>query len=171
MTWGDIGALSEFIAALAVVVSLVYVSRQIRQNTSAIKAANATTVQKNFVDLANTLYSDRELAGIILKGMSGTASLTPPEQLAAYAWFFNMLKTAELAHFHLRNGDLDEDLWEASLQFYRAYFTTPGMKAYWQHRRSAFIPEFQEAMDGWLAAESHVERPDTLVQRTASQGK
>src|SRR5687768_9561438 len=101
MMWLDINALSQLVGAVAVVVSLIYVSRQIKQNTKAIRAANATTVQKNFIDLANSLYADREVAAIVLKAMSGSEPLAAPEQLAAYAWFFNMLKTAELAHFHL----------------------------------------------------------------------
>jgi hypothetical protein len=95
----NLGDLSQLVGAIAVVVSLIYVSRQIKQNTKAIKAANATTVQKNFIDLANSLYSDREVAALVLKGRSGSSSLNAAEQLAAYAWFFNMLRTAELAHF------------------------------------------------------------------------
>ena len=162
MNLTELAVISELIGAIAVVISLIYLTRQVRQNTHAVRAANANTVQKNFIELAQSLL-DRDISAIVLKGMSKSEPLTGPEQLSAYAWFFSMLKMAELAHFHYRNGDLDPELWKASLEFYLAYFTTPGMRDYWEKRRSAFVPEFVRAMDGWLAHESQLQRPDRLV--------
>ena len=61
--------------------------------------------------------------------MSGNSDLTPADRLAAYAYFFDMLKTAELAHYQFLRGELDGPLWEASLAFYQAYFIAPGFRA------------------------------------------
>jgi len=166
MDWTFVGALGELLGAVAVVVSLVYLSRQVHQNTTAVRTANAVTVQGNFQQLARMFYTDREMGDLVLRAMRGDADMPPADLIAAYAWFFDFLKTAELAYYQFCNGDLDPPLWEASFQFYHAYFTTPGFRTYWAERRAAFVPAFQEAMDRWLAGESAIKRPDVLVSAT-----
>jgi len=135
-----------------VVLSLVYVSRQIQQNTRALRTANAATVQQNFQMIARAFITDREAAGIVIRALQGDQSLTPPEKLSAYAWFFDVLKSGELAYLQYLQGDLDEPLWEASLEFFLAYWMTPGMRVYWLERRGAFTPAFRDAMEDWLRA-------------------
>lgn len=170
MDWTLLGALGELLGAVAVVVSLVYLSRQVHQNTTAVRTANAVTVQGNFQQLARMFYTDRVMGDLVLRGMRGEVDLAPAEQIAVYAYFFDFLKTAELAYYQYSNGDLDPPLWEASFNFYHAYFSTPGFRSYWAERRAAFIPVFQEAMDGWLAGESVIKRPDVMVRATPPAG-
>jgi hypothetical protein len=109
------------------------------------------------------------MGGVVLRCMSGDDDLSSTDRFAAYAYFFDFLKTAELAYYQYQNGDLDPALWESSFEFYHAYFTTPGFRAYWAERQSAFNPEFRDAMEDWLSSSSVIKRPDVLVQRTGSQ--
>lgn len=170
MDWTFVGALAELLGALAVVVSLVYLSRQVGQNTHAVRTANAVTAQSNFRHLARMFYTDRAMGGIVLRCMSGDEDLSPADRFAAYAYFFDFLKTAELAYYQYIHGDLDTSLWESSFKFYHAYFTTPGFRSYWVERQSAFVPEFRSAMDEWLAEPSAIKRPDVLVDVPSSGG-
>ena len=171
MTWPQISVVADLLAGIGVVISLIYLSRQIRQNTRAVRMANASMVQSNFQEAAKFLYEDREGAAIILRGMSDPGSLTPVERLSSYAWFFNLLKTAEIAHYHFRNGDLDPALWQASLTFYKAYFVTPGFREYWDRRKSAFVPEFQQVMENWLLEGATALRPDVLVGHNVKEAE
>ena len=165
MTLSDLSTLSQIIGAVAVVISLLYVSRQIRQNTHAVRSANATTLQVEFRGLARTLYSDPETSAILLNAMAGKASASSGAHLAAHAWFFDIFKMAELGYFHYRNGDLDAELWDASWRFYRTWFDSPGMRAYWEVRKSVFIPGFQLLVDQALATPMDLVRPDQLVEQ------
>ena len=81
MTLSDLSLLSQIIGSAAVVLSLLYLSRQIRQNTHAVRSANATTLQLEFRSLARTLYTNPETASILLTGMAGKPSSNPGEQL------------------------------------------------------------------------------------------
>jgi hypothetical protein len=92
------GVLSNFaqvVGAIGVVVTLVYLSVQVKQNTEAIQCTNATTVQINFQNLARDLSTDRELADVIIRAIKGNEDLTHAEKLAAYGWFFGLLKAGE----------------------------------------------------------------------------
>ena len=60
MTWSDTGVLAEMLGAIGVIASLVYLNRQVRQNTRALRMANASAAQNNFQQLAHFLYEDRD---------------------------------------------------------------------------------------------------------------
>ena len=168
MDWSAIGAVGELVGALAVVLSLVYLSRQVRQNTRALRTANAATVKQNFQSIARAFITDRGASDIVIRALNRD-ELSPAEKLSAYAWFFDLLKSGELAYSQYIAGDLDKPVWDASLQFFLAYWTTPGMREYWQDRHPAFTPEFREAMDGWLAAEQgRLTRSDALYSAANS---
>jgi len=164
LSWSAFGAIGELLGAVAVVFSLVYLSRQVRQNTTAVRTANASLVQSNFQQLARVFYTDRQLGALVLKTMSGELPENPEDRLAVWAYFFDMLKTAELAHRHYLRGDLDADLWEASLAFYRAYFETPGFRVYWRERQIAFVPQFREAMKSWLGSEGPLRQTHEMIR-------
>jgi hypothetical protein len=169
LSWSAFGAIGELVGAIAVVVSLVYLSRQVRQNTAAVRTANAAGVQSNLQQLARVFYSDRQLGALVLQTMSGELPEKPEDRLAVWAYFFDMLKTAELAHRHYLRGDLEPDLWEASLAFYRAYFETPGFRAYWRERQVAFVPPFRDAMESWLSAEGPLRQTHEMIHGAAAE--
>ena len=126
-------------------------------------------MQSNFQKLAKLFYTDTEMTAVVLQAMESDADLTPAQRHGAYAYFFDFLKTAELAHYHLRRGELDVELWDASKAFYKAYFTTPGFRAYWAERRASFVPAFQEVVDQWLTEEPPIKKPPQLSGDGLSQ--
>ena len=146
-----LGNIGELIGAIAVLVTLIYLAVQIRQNTVALRDGNATTVQINIQNLALSAITDREFGDILIRGLSDPQTLTPPERIALYAWLFNMLKSGELAYGRYIKGDLDEEYWLAYLNFLQSYWLTPGCKLYWEDRRAAFVPDFQRAMEKWMS--------------------
>ena len=166
MTWTDFGALGELVGAIAVVISLIYLSRQVRQNTRAITTGNEAAVQGNFQRLARVFYTDREMGQLILEVMSGEADVSEADQFAAMAYFFDMLKTAEVAYLQYLRGELDPAMWKASLAFYAAYFDSPGFRGYWANRQEAFTPEFRDAMKGWQEDPGPLERTDRFSKRS-----
>ena len=139
------------VGAIAVVISLVYLSRQVKENTDALRTANAATVQANFRILAGLFTEDREAGEIVIRGLELDEDLTRTERVAAYGWFFNCLKAGELAYHQFLAGQLDPEVWAVTLVHFRAYWETPGIRQYWAERRHSFIPSFRTAVDEWLS--------------------
>ena len=150
MNLSELAAIGEVVSAIAVVISLVYLSRQISGNNAALRAANAATIQANFQFLASLYTEDREAGEIVTRGLELDESLTRPERAAANAWFFNCLKAGELAYRQYLAGQLDAEVWEVTLVHFRVYWESPGMRQYWSKRKYSFIPSFRMAMDQWL---------------------
>ena len=48
MSLNDLANIGQVIGAIAVVISLIYVALQIRQNTNAVRSATAQTVHEHF---------------------------------------------------------------------------------------------------------------------------
>jgi hypothetical protein len=119
MNWEAIGAIGEIVGATAVVLTLLFLTMQLRQNTKAVDESRKATVSQLYQFRANmhmdgmlrkaesTGYNELEL---LLKARTeGLSSLTSVE--------FEFIKTHQIANavrldnglFQHRNGFLDDD--------------------------------------------------------------
>ena len=80
MSLEDLGNLGEALGGLAVLVTLVYLAIQTRENTKALRAATFQQVVDSFADISGSLSHDRELTEIVLKGRQDLASLDEVDQ-------------------------------------------------------------------------------------------
>jgi hypothetical protein len=81
MSLEDLSNIGEFVAAVAVVVSLIYLAVQIRQNTRTVKLASLQTVQEKYVVRTRMTAESERLAGIIRRGINRFNDLTKEEQV------------------------------------------------------------------------------------------
>ena len=80
MTLEQIAYLAEIIASVAVIASLIYVAKQLGQNTAMMRvAASSERVQRDF-ELGESLIDSREIAEFWLKGDSELESLDPADR-------------------------------------------------------------------------------------------
>ncbi len=69
MNLSDLANLGQVIGAVAVVISLIYVALQIRQNTNAVRAATAQSVHEHFASWYHFLASDESLSQVVIDGL------------------------------------------------------------------------------------------------------
>jgi hypothetical protein len=75
MDWDAVGAVAEAIGALAVVLTLIYLSVQMRQNSKLLQASLATATRESTNQVTGLLASDREALRVFYAGVSGRAAL------------------------------------------------------------------------------------------------
>ncbi len=75
MNWDAIGALAELAGATAVVITLIYLALQLRQNSTLVKASIAATTRESTNQLTGLLASDREALGVFYEGLEGRGAL------------------------------------------------------------------------------------------------
>ena len=85
MNWDAIGAVGEIAGAIAVVVSIIYLSTQIRASIRQSKNAETLRFQEQFVQLNRLTLSNTEHAELVYKVLIGE-TLTPNEEVRAHAW-------------------------------------------------------------------------------------
>ena len=110
------------------------------------------------------------MGALLLKAMAGDDLEDPADRQAVFAYYFDMLKTAELSQLQYLKGELDPELWEASLRLYQAYFSTTGFRTYWEERQAAFTPGFRSAMSKWLEAPGPIKKPTVITGVEAPPG-
>ncbi len=67
MNWDAIGALSEVFGVLAVVVTLLYVAKQIVQTNQIAKAAVARELQDKYAEVYSLLATDRSIQDLVTR--------------------------------------------------------------------------------------------------------
>ena len=76
-TLQDLGSLGEFVGALGVVISLVYLARQMNQNTTSVRAASFNSMTENSIRLLEPSFPDflvpRQIEGTLPLDLGPTA--------------------------------------------------------------------------------------------------
>jgi len=157
VNWEAIGAISEIVGAFAVLVTLIYLSIQVRDNTKSVKSENVHRVTDSFNALNLLVASDEDLADVWFKGVANFEDLTDPEkarfgfmQLAAFRIYDSL-------YYQVKRATGDELLWNAELDTMRWLFSHPGMRAWWRQQRFGFSPGFKQFIDGIVDEQSQHE--------------
>ena len=154
MNLNDLANIGQVIGAIAVVISLIYVALQIRQNTNAIRAATAQSVHEHYANWYNSFARDETLSAIAIKGLKDYEALSETEKARFVALFMAFLSYGQNAFLKWRQGLLEPSLWVGWEQVLMNLIGAPGGKGLWKERAYLFGEEFRR----------HVE--DDLMKRT-----
>ena len=80
MNWDAIGAVAELLAALGVIVSLLYLAVQLKHTRAELKADSRDRNFHNWVPVVAPLAHDRELAQLWVSGLANIDSLDSVDQ-------------------------------------------------------------------------------------------
>lgn len=143
MSIQDLGSIGEFVGAIAVVLSLLYLATQIRQNTQATRASSYEDVAQGVRAFMALIAEDDELAQLYLRGAAQSQPLAPQEQLR-----FEML----LGHF-FANFDMAVDLYRRRMidgkmmtpytRFAGSLLVQPGVAEWWKTAQHFFSEDLR----------------------------
>ena len=141
-----LGNIGEFVAAIAVIVSLFYVGFLIRENTRQLKT-NALIENRTYSATNIQVLSNADQAEVYLAGKESYPNLSPLDNLRFQMIATGVFNSLEIAYFQQRSVLMDEKLigdWDNM----RELLNQPGIRAWWdQFSRSYFSPEFKSFAD------------------------
>ena len=147
MNWGAIGALAELVGAIGVVASLVYLASQIRQNTSAMRGtAHESSVARN-TTWAVAIGSNSQVADVISRGSRDYQGLQTSERHQFGYMAGAAILGAEATYLQYKRGNLEEAVWQRSLESLLSFFALPGVQSWWKASRAGCTPEFKSILD------------------------
>lgn len=106
MNWDALSAVGELIGALAVVVSLLYVGRQIRQSTAAARASSFQSMTETMVEVNTSVLLDAPTYDLMVRALA-SEPLTENERARYLVFFWDVLRILESAHYQVELGVLD----------------------------------------------------------------
>ncbi len=145
MNWEAIGAVGEILGAFAVVVSLLYLATQIRQNSRIVKGS---TVQS----ITQTQQSDLRCSGdygeFFLKMIEEPESLTKLEAFKLGEWYTAAMMARQNEYIQFRQNLVDEHIWHGCLGIIQNILAIPWGRNWWENfDKSVFTPDFIEMVD------------------------
>ena len=147
MSLSDLANIGQVIGAIAVVISLIYVALQIRQNTNAVRSATAQTVHEHFAKWYHLVAADDELAQIVANGLRDYGSLSEQQRVRFIAAFMAFLSYSQNAFLKWREGLLESPLWLGWELVFMNLVCAPGGKAFWKDRAYMFGEEFRRYIE------------------------
>lgn len=147
MNWDAISALAEVLGAIAVVASLVYVGRQVAQNTAMMRVAAATQTLERDHGLVLPMIESEELAEIWLKGDHRLTELSEAN-LQRLLQFERRAITLWHHNFQLRRQELlSNATWHYQNQMIQFLCHRQSIRQAWGIFKNTFETPFQEYVD------------------------
>ena len=147
MNWDAIGALSELIGAIAVVVTLIYLAIQIQQNTRAIRLDTGHDISEEFRSMFALIAEHKELAELVHKAAHDAASISGAEKVQYYGLNSNFMRALENAYIQWTENALDHRHWTGMKRMLIDYTRLTGFREFWPNRKHWFSDEFQQFME------------------------
>ena len=147
MTLEDLGNLGEFLGALAVVASFIYLAIQVRQSTRAVRNSTVHEVGRDVAAGMDQLNLDPELNRIWYDGLRDFEALSREEQRRFASYVTSILRRYENLLYQTRHGTLDPDAWAGLRKQLAFSFSQPGMLAWWKRAKNLFHPQLVEFID------------------------
>ena len=147
MNWEAIGAIGEVIGAVAVLVTLVYLASQIRQNTKSLKATATQAIMSETSRTYSALASDEDMSRIYWSGLEDFWSLNQSERRRFATYMASTMKPWENILTQVRIGAIEKEAMDGGRNELIRHFSQPGMRQWWVKGESAFNWELVEYVE------------------------
>ncbi len=151
-----LGSFGEFIASIAVLITLIYLAVQVKQAKDKITAAGMQARANHARGVLDPIYMSPELASIFAKldfVDYGEFGLTKEEMVAFGAWCHTWMQTEQGSYYLVPKGSHDQlRKWWLS--------TKPGLE-FWERNKGIYDEKFVGYMEG-LKAEVNEENRSSL---------
>ena len=128
MTIELIGASSELFAAIAVVLSLIYRARQVKQANS---LAKGQTRQRMVEQAQEEVYKGFIEEPTIFQNLYKAEPLTELEWIQLTGWLLAAMRQREFEWFQMQDGNIDVELWDAYKRVITIHLGTPRVRKWW----------------------------------------
>ena len=151
MTAQNYVAIAELIAAIAVVISLVYLAIQVRQSNRVNSATARHSLSQFALDFSmfKAAHADR-LAKVVEEKNLSSGDLQ-------FRWWNHMMVFlhAETYFHHYELKLMPAKHWSGYVRYVQGYLETPGVSEFWSDVGSAFSVDFSKWIDDQLEEISH----------------
>ena len=143
----ELAHLAEIVAAIAVVVSLIYVGREVQGNTAAIRASALQSVSQRSSEALQTLAYDSVMSRIREVGNADPSLLSAREAYRFREWNRGYWLTMQNVYFQHQLGVFEADVWQGYNRIVCAGIAQAGLRATWEDHRNALSTTFVEVVE------------------------
>lgn len=161
MNWAAIGSIGEILGALAVVISLLYLARQIRQNSRIVKGNSVQSITQT---IQSELRWSGDYGDLMLKMFDEPKSLTRLEAFKLGEWMTAAMMARQNEYIQFEQSLIDEEIWHGCLGILKNMLSIPWCREWWSgFDKGVFTPRFIELVDSVSEQENPFNYRDYLA--------
>ncbi len=150
MLLDQFASFASIIASGAVVISLIFIGLQLRQNSHLTRMAAAQTSAQLLSQNFGRVIEHADLAEILSRDLEQDP-WTNSEQLRVSNFMSVSFRHYEVLHLHRRYGIFEEELWVGSEARLKEALTTPAIRDWWGDCKSYYASSFIIYVDSLIA--------------------
>ena len=151
-TLQDLGNLGEFVGALGVVISLVYLAKQMQQNTTSVRAASFNSMVQNSMRILEHSYVDSEFADFLHRAETDPSTLSVQEAVRWHAYMTSVYRHFGNLVYQYRVGALDKEMWESYERTLENHLRKPAWSEWFEQHKTLFSTSLAEQVERSRAA-------------------
>ena len=137
--------ITELIGIGAVVIGLLFVWYELRQNQLGLQAQARASLAQIDIESIRSVREDEEL----LRALSERYGSTVEEQRFSF-WIREQTRTAEHHFYQFRIGSIDQEEFNGMVAMWKVLFSTQEYRDWWATHKSGFSTAFQREFDELL---------------------
>ena len=148
MTITELGAIGEFIGSIVVIVTLIYLARQVRQNTVQQKREETVSVQRGQNEVIGH-FLDPAIARAYVRTADGDIPVSVEDRMVATTWVLQYLNQFQIVYDLFHDGTLDQERYELWEGFAVSIVAPKGIRRWWDEEsgKLAYTREIHELID------------------------
>ncbi|MEQ8694008.1 MAG: hypothetical protein RIC85_01610 [Gammaproteobacteria bacterium] len=151
MSWDAVAAIAEAAGAIGVLISIIYLASQVKQNTEESRINRSQNLVMANADVNALIADSPELAKIMRVGMLDFDALAEDEKFRFSVLYFSFMTKNDFGFHQWQEGKLDARYWKRTEFELRTYLPLAGSLAWWQRDKSRFSEELVEYVDALIA--------------------
>ena len=155
MNWEALGAIAELLGALAVIATLVYLSLQIRQNSTLLKETAAAATRDGYLGMSRLLAENSEANRVFWDGLESRAALSEQDRRR-----FDPILSINM---HIWQHEFEIGRQEESQQW-DWLLAKVGFAEWWQEYRMVYPDPFRECIDARFEARAAQQSDEADVE-------
>jgi hypothetical protein len=159
MTIQDWGAIGELVGGVAVIVTLIYLALQVRQNTRqfsrSVEATQLAAFERNVESgnrIRELLLLHPDLIALLLKGYESYKELDTSEKIRFGMLLRNIFSAMQGAYIRQLSVEHDPQKFEGSQRMLDEILLNPGVREWLEENEPDWRPEFRKLVDLRLEA-------------------
>lgn len=161
--------MAEVAGMIIVVISLVYLTIQVRQNTIMLRSTATQGATDQVANTYSLLVADESMTDIFMRGLPEPESLSPVEIGRFFSWWMRAMFIMQNWYFQTRDGLMHRSALDSLGKLMTDMGQTAGLKQFWAARKYAFDPEFVKFMDDDVFSRKADENYRALSRKPESQ--
>lgn len=150
MNWDAISAIGQMMSALAVIVTLVYLAVQIKQNTAVYRVGVENQWNEFNAKLCHPVALDRQTAEWWCSGETEFDSMDTVDQKRLFLWEYSAFENWLCVYRAKQQGLVSDQMWRHQIATMKAFATRDSVLAAWQNFSAIYDDDFRKLMDSFI---------------------